>query len=388
MKKEKGIIVFNAGSSSLKFSFHNTSNYESLIYGQVDALLHEPRLWLNDKDGDCIHQQADFQPGYESAIHAVLRWFASNADHFDIVAAGHRVVHGGKYFNAAQRVDAELLKQLKALIPLAPLHQPHNIAVIEALALACPDIPHIVCFDTAFHQYMPPEERHFAIPRHLTEEGVIRYGFHGLSYHYITSILSQYTQAKKIVIAHLGNGSSMCAVDEGRSVATTMGFTALDGLVMGTRAGTIDPGILLYLLESKKLSVKAVTDLLYTESGLKGISGISHDMRDLINSDKAEAEEAISLFCHQAAKQLAGLIPALGGLEALVFTAGIGAGSAIIRKNICQKLQWLGLEIDEAANANGQIKISSKASKVELFVLATNEELIIAKQTDELRKTL
>ena len=378
------IIVFNAGSSSLKFSLFEANNLALSFHGQVDDIPDSPKLIIKDENNNEILCQEGFKAGHSSAISTLFNWIESHSDGMEIIAAGHRVVHGGRNLSTPEIIDEFILDELKALIPLAPLHQPHNIAVIEAFTELHPDIKQIACFDTAFHHTLSKEAEQFALPRKLTEEGIIRYGFHGLSYQYIASQLPEYMDDKangRVIVAHLGNGASMCAIKDFRSIATTMGFTALDGLIMGTRCGNIAPGVILYLLEEKGMSSKEITNLLYKESGLKGISGISHDMRDLLQSDAPEAKQAIELFCYQAAKQLAGLITDLGGLDAIVFTAGVGEGSCVIRKNICDRLKWLNIELDETANDANQSKVSSSNSKVAVFVIPTNEEKVIAEQT-------
>lgn len=378
----KHIIVFNAGSSSLKFSLFSTDKLLLTFHGQVDDIPGIPKLLIKDKDNKEIFCKDDFAPGHKAAITALFDWMESHSDGLRIIAAGHRVVHGGKEFLAPVKITPKILDKLKALIPLAPLHQPHNIAVIEAFAAIHPDIPQIACFDTSFHRTESKEAELFALPMSYAKEGIIRYGFHGLSYEYIASVLPEHTdKTSRVIVAHLGNGASMCAMKDLKSVATTMGFTALDGLIMGTRCGNIDPGVILYLLEEKNMSVKEITNLLYKESGLKGVSGISHDMRDLLESNEDKAKEAINLFCYHAAKQLAGLIPALGGLDAIVFTAGIGEGSGVIRENICNRLGWLGIALSPENNAKNETCISKDDSQIEVYVIPTNEELIMASVT-------
>lgn len=377
----KHIIIFNAGSSSLKFSLFNTDKLSLAFHGQVDDIPNTPTLIIKDENNSESFRKEDFEPGYKSSITILFDWIESHSDGLDIIAAGHRVVHGGREFSAPVKITPEILDKLKTLIPLAPLHQPHNIAVIEAFAELHSNIPQTACFDTAFHITQSRESQLFALPLSYADEGIIRYGFHGLSYEYIASVLPEHTdKTSRVIVAHLGNGASMCAMKDLKSAATTMGFTALDGLIMGTRCGNIDPGVILYLLEEKNMSVKEVTNLLYKESGLKGLSGISHDMRDLLESNEDKAKKAVEMFCYQAAKQLAGLIPALGGLDAIVFTAGIGEGSAVIRKNICDRLKWLDVKLNEKANDANQFIISTDNSKIDVFVMPTNEEKIMVEQ--------
>lgn len=382
------IIVFNAGSSSLKFSLFEASDLSLSFNGKVSDLTTAPNLMVRDQNGQMIFEKNDFPTGHKPALTALLAWVKSHSSGVNIIAAGHRVVHGGKEFTSPIHVTPQVLDKLRALIPLAPLHQPHNIAAIEAFGELHPDTKQIACFDTAFHSTQSKYAKLFAIPQSYTDEGIIRYGFHGLSYEYISSVLPKYAGDKangRVIVAHLGNGASMCAMHNLKSVSTTMGFTALDGLMMGTRSGNIDPGVVLYFMEEKKMSLQEVIDLLYNQSGLKGVSGISNDMKTLLSSDTQAAKDAIELFCYQASKNLAGLIPSLGGLDVLVFTAGIGEKAPIIRKNICESLAWLGVAIDDEANNANKSKISSSNSKMDVFVLPTNEEFIIAKAVDYLQ---
>ena len=301
-----------------------------------------------------------------------------------ILAAGHRVVHGGARFREPVVVDRAVLAVLESFIPLAPLHQPHNLAAIRALLDAAPGIPQVACFDTAFHSTQPRIATMYALPRDLEARGVRRYGFHGLSYEYVASVLPDYLgdrAAGRVIVAHLGNGSSLGALRERRSIGTSMGFTALEGLVMGTRPGSIDPGVLLYLLQEMKMDATAVADLLYHRCGLLGVSGISHDMRELLASTDARAAEAVNLFVYRAVTQIGGLVAALEGLDALVFTAGIGEHAAPVRERICNGLAWLGLDVDPVANARHGPRISREGSPVTAWVIPTNEELMIARHT-------
>ncbi len=376
------IIVFNAGSSSLKFSLFKADGLSLSFHGKVDDLSNEAKLMVMDRSGEVTLQKSDFPAGHKSALSTLISFIASHSSGIKIIAAGHRVVHGGRDFISPVKVSPEVLSKLRALIPLAPLHQPNNIAAIEAFQELHPKIPQIACFDTAFHSTQSKCAKSFAIPTSYADEGIIRYGFHGLSYEYIASVLPQYAGDKangKVIIAHLGNGASMCAMTELKSVSTTMGFTTVDGLMMGTRSGNIDPGVVLYLMEEKKMSSSEIRDLLYNKSGLKGVSGISHDMRTLLASDSKAAKDAIELFCYQASKNLASLIPSIGGLDVLVFTAGIGEKASLIRKNICESLSWLGVSIDNEANNTNKSRISASNSKIEVLVIPTNEELIIAR---------
>ncbi|MCE3232334.1 MAG: acetate kinase [Rickettsiaceae bacterium] len=378
---QKTILTLNAGSSSIKFSLFNVGN-GVVLTGGIDGVSNHPHFKIYDANKAVIFEETGFVTGFETALGKLFSWFKANLPGENIQAIGHRVVHGGKEFSAPVRIDASVLQKLKALIPLAPLHQPYNIAVIEACAREYKNIPQVACFDTAFHRTQSRLAETFALPQQYADDGIIRYGFHGLSYQYIASVLPEYTQNfEKVIVAHLGNGASMCAMHNLQSKATTMGFTALDGLMMGTRTGSIDPGILLYLQEEKRMPLDNLKHLLYHESGLKGVSGISSDIRDLLASDDENAKFAIELFCYNAARQLASLIPAIGGLDAIVFTAGIGQYAAKVRKQICDHLAWLGVDIDESKNLANERIISSKNSKVEVCVIPTDEECIIAQLT-------
>ena len=376
------VIVFNAGSSSLKFSLFSVKDGELLFHGVVEDIQGSPNLTIYDNHKKIIHKKHGFDTGYTVALEVLLEWCKDN-NIDDIVAAGHRVVHGGREFSAPVIINDSIMAKLDAFIPLAPLHQPYNLETIRAFSNIHPAINQLACFDTAFHRTMSAVSEQFALPKKYTDEGIIRYGFHGLSYEYISSVLPKYAGDKalgRIIIAHLGNGASMCAVKNGKSVATTMGFTALDGMVMGTRCGNIDPGVILYLMQAKNMSAAAVSELLYKESGLKGISGISNDMRVLLEDDSGDAKHAIDIFCHQAARQFAGLLPTLGGLDSLVFTAGIGEGAPQIRQNICRRLEWLGVLLDDDANMANKNTIHSSQSKVAVYMIPTDEEQVIANQ--------
>lgn len=376
------LFICNAGSSSIKFAlFEAMPALKRLCHGEVEDVIGKPLLKVQDAEEKEVFNKKGIVPGHHNALCAIQAWIKTHDGDMRITATGHRVVHGGKEFSAPVRVTDAVMTKLEALVPLAPLHQPCNLEGIKALRKLHWDIPHIACFDTAFHHAQPKLAELFALPRNYYDEGVVRYGFHGLSYEYIAGVLPEYAGAMadgRVIVAHLGNGASMCAMKKRRSVATTMGFTALDGLMMGTRCGTLDPGVVLYLMEEKGMSVKDVTNLLYKESGLKGVSGVTHDMQTLLESEMPHAKEAIELFCYQAARQLAGLIPALGGLDVLVFTAGIGEHTAAIRKGICDYLGWLGLEIDEKANSKNAPAIHADKSCIEVLVIATDEERMMA----------
>lgn len=390
------ILVLNAGSSSLKFSvFRNAEPIEPVLRGQVEGLFSQPRFVARNAQGQIIGEkqwEPDSRLGHTGAVEFLFQWGRSGplAD-YRTVAAGHRVVHGGVKFSQPVLIDSATLSSLKSLVPLAPLHQPHNLAAIQAVARLAPGLPQVACFDTAFHRTQPAVAQKFAIPRRFTDEGVLRYGFHGLSYEYIASVLPQVDAAAatgRTVVAHLGNGASLCAMQGGRSVASTMGFSTLDGLPMGTRCGTIDPGVLLYLMDQHQLSAAELEKLLYHESGLLGVSGISSDMRALLASPDPRAAEAVDLFVYRISRDLGSLAAALGGLDSLVFTGGIGENAAAIRARICRDAEWLGLELDEAANASGAPRISRLSSRVSAWVVATNEELMIARHTTRLLGTV
>jgi acetate kinase len=329
----------------------------------------------------------DALPGdthHDTALRTILDWIEARAGGAGIVAAGHRVVHGGTRYMAPIGITADVLRELEALVPLAPLHQPHNLAPIRALSELKPTLCQVACFDTAFHTTQPAVAQTFALPYALSEAGIKRYGFHGLSYEYVASVLGEYLGAAadgRVVVAHLGAGASMCAMHGRRSVATTMGFTALEGLPMGTRTGAIDPGVILHLLSERGMSVAGVTDLLYKQSGLLGMSGVSSDVRDLLASDSPRAAAALDVFVYRVGRELGSLAAALGGLDALVFTAGIGEHATSIRARICRDAAWLGVSLDEAANKQGGPCISKAGSRASAWVVPTNEELMIARHT-------
>ncbi len=385
----EAILVLNAGSSSLKFSaFLDRERPELLLRGQVEELRTHPRFLARDAAGNLAGEQrweAGTVLGHQRAIEFLFSWGRGGVlGGHRIVAVGHRVVHGGVRFTRPVRIDAEALVALEALIPLAPLHQPHNLTVIRAVAQHAPQMPQVACFDTSFHRTQPAVAQTFALPGRYAEEGVHRYGFHGLSYEYIASVLTQIdarAAAGRAVVAHLGNGASMCAMKGGQSVATTMSFTALDGLPMGTRCGAIDPGVLLYLMDQHGMDARALEELLYQQSGLLGVSGISSDMRTLLESTEPRATEALDLFAYRIGRELGSLTAALGGLDALVFTGGIGENAAAIRARVCRDAAWLGLGLDEEANARGGPRISPPGSQVAAWVIPTNEELMIALHT-------
>lgn len=389
VSNEQAILVLNAGSSSIKFAVfvfdEKEEALDALCHGEIDGIGHQARLTVRcvRDDASLIDESAVAQT-HDDALKILLDWTERHTAGLHFVAAGHRVVHGGTFFLKPVIVNAEVDARLEQLIPLAPLHQPHNLAAIRALKQLQPEWVQVACFDTAFHHTMPPVAQSFALPRALTEEGLRCYGFHGLSYEYIASALPDFlgTGAEgRVIVAHLGHGASMCAMKGRNSIATTMTFTPLDGLPMGTRCGAIDPGVVLYLMREKGMDVDAVSDLLHHQSGLLGLSGVSGDMRELLVSDRPEAGQAIDFFVYRAGRELGSLAAALGGLDALVFTAGIGEHAPEIRERICREAAWLGVCLDEGANAAGGPRINRSDSSVSVWVIPTNEELIVARHT-------
>jgi len=384
------ILVLNAGSSSLKFTLYEDRGGElgALADGQVEGLFTEPRFRVKDGAGKVVGERtwpAGTRLGQEGAVEAVFSWCGSEACSADRVrAVGHRVVHGGRRYTRPVIVNPETLDDLEKFVPLAPLHQPHNLSAIRNIAKRFPDIPQVACFDTSFHSTIPPVAQAFALPREFAERGIRRYGFHGLSYEYIASVLPGIdpdAARGRTVVAHLGNGASLCAMRGLRSEACTLGFTAVEGLMMGTRCGTLDPGVMIYLMDECGLSARDLETLIYKESGLLGVSGISSDMRTLLASADPRAAEAVELFVYRIARELGSMAAALGGLDALVFTAGIGENAAPIRERVCRSAAWLGLEFDADANQAGGPKISRDGSRVRAWVVPTDEELMIARHT-------
>lgn len=390
----KAVLVLNAGSSSLKFALFPLEPAlaeHPALSGQVEGIGATPEFSAKNGNGERYHEMVPItstsqREQHREALTFLLDWLAAHNPALEIAAAGHRIVHGGDRYSEPVRLYGHILRQLQKLVPLAPLHQPHNLNAIQAIAALAPDIPQVGCFDTAFHTTQAPVAQAFALPRAITAEGVKRYGFHGLSYDYVARQLPAVIGDKAhgaVVICHLGNGSSMCALRDGKSVASTMGFTALEGLVMGTRTGSLDPGVLLYLMDEKGMDAKALTHLLYKESGLLGVSGISQDMRTLLASDAPEAAEAVDLYCYRIARELGSLAAAAGGLDALVFTGGIGEHAAPVREKAARLSAWLGISLDPAANAANATRIDSADSKVAVAVVPTNEEGMIARYTVE-----
>jgi acetate kinase len=379
------IAILNAGSSSIKFALYTSAEDEELLYrGAIERIGVAPSLKVKDARGELVAEQSWPAEGFDhrAASRAVLEKGVELAKGAPIAAVGHRVVHGGADYAAPVRVDEGVIEALARLAPLAPLHQPHNLAPIRAIAEAAPQLPQVACFDTAFHRTQPPLAQLFALPRKFTDAGVRRYGFHGLSYEYISSRIPEAAPemaGKRVIIAHLGNGASLCAVRDGRSIASTMGFTAVDGLVMGTRCGAIDPGVVLYLMDEYAMDARAIEDLIYRKSGLLGVSGVSSDMRALRASPAPAAAEAIALFVYRVVREIGSLAAALGGLDGLVFTAGIGENDAAARAEIAAGCRWLGVELDEAANTRGVSRISAPESRVSVRVIPTDEERMMAR---------
>ena len=377
------IGVINAGSSSLKFSFYEGE--KRLLTGQVDGIGVRPSASATGPGGEAIPPPdlGATPPSTPSDIlPAILPWARERLGARRLAALGHRVVHGGLRHSRPALVTPELLSELEALVPLAPLHEPHNLAPIRMALSLNPDLPQVACFDTAFHRTAPEVAQAFALPYALYEEGVRRYGFHGLSYEYIASVLPERTPEiaeGRVVVLHLGNGCSACALKGRTSVATTMGFTALDGLPMGTRCGALDAGVVLHLIQQKAMSAEALVDLLYRRSGMLGLSGVSSDFRELLTSEEPHARFALSVFYYRAAREIGSLAAALGGLDGIVFTAGVGENAAPVRSAICRACGWLGLELDEAANRDHRTRISTPESRIAAHVIKTDENLMIAR---------
>jgi acetate kinase len=389
----QAILVLNAGSSSIKFLLFADEEGGKLaprFRGQIEGIHTSPHFIARDPEGNVIGEKTwgDGAPlGHDGAVTHLADFIRGAAKGMELEAVGHRVVHGGPTFTRPVQLDRQVLAELEQFIPLAPLHQPHNLAPIRMLLERRPELPQVACFDTAFHSTNPDVAQRFAIPAALHDAGVRRYGFHGLSYEYIASVLPGHdgrAAAGRTVVCHLGNGSSMCAIEAGKSITSTMGFTALDGLPMGTRSGAIDPGVLLYLMDERKMDARAIEKLLYNKSGLLGVSGISSDMRKLLDSSDPRATLAVDLYVYRIRRELGSLAAALGGLDGLVFTAGIGENSAAIRERVCRDAAWLGVTLDPAANDGRGPRISAKDSPVSAWVIPTNEELMIARHTQRL----
>ncbi|HEU4957965.1 MAG TPA: acetate/propionate family kinase [Sphingomicrobium sp.] len=382
------IAVVNAGSSSVKFGFYDSEGDEPLLLrGQVEQIGVSPTLTASDGDGNELVElnwpAEGF--GHAQAMGAILEVAREQLPEGSTVnGVGHRVVHGGTRFAAPVEVTPDIIAELEKLSPLAPLHQPHNLGPIKGIAQNAPHIRQVACFDTAFHQTQPHLAQAIALPRELSDAGIRRYGFHGLSYDFVSARLREIAPEhadKRIIIAHLGNGASLCAINDGRSVATTMGFTAVEGLMMGTRCGAIDPGVLIYLMDEHGMDARGLESLVYKKCGLLGVSGISSDMRTLRASDDPRAREAIDLFIYRIVREIGSLSAALGGLDGLVFTGGIGQRDAKTRREVAAGCAWLGAELDEARNGGEEGLISTDSSKLPMWVVRTDEERVIARQT-------
>ena len=382
------ILVVNAGSSSVKFQVFAVEGDapRRLVKGQMEGIRTRPKLRAADGDGKALVEQAyapEQVPDVAAALRTAGAWLR-DACSLEPVAVGHRVVHGGPEYHRPMLIDAEVLGRLESYVPLAPRHQPNNLAPIRALLAQNPGLPQIACFDTAFHRGHDPIADHYAIPENLYRDGVRRYGFHGLSYEYVASRLHSVAPSVaggRVIVGHLGSGASMCALANGRSIESTMGFTALDGLPMGTRSGQIDPGVVLYLIDQAKMSSEEVRSLLYGACGLIGLSGVSSDVRELDRSSNPRAHFALDYFAYRVGLYAGQLAAALGGLDAFVFTAGIGENSASMRSRIVERLGWLGAILDPQANEAGEFAIAKPTSRIGLFVIPTDEELMIARHT-------
>ncbi len=399
-KRMSKILVINSGSSSLKFAVFDVPEGGRLqdlmlgFRGHFSGLGSRATFSLKNAEGQVLEGDSAGEPSsrlipddldHEGAMSHLLEWLEAHPDTAEIAAVGHRIVHGGQDYAVPVLLDENVLADLESLVPLAPLHQPFGLAPVQALASRRPDLPQVACFDTAFHNGQPGVARTFPLPRRFRDAGMIRYGFHGLSYDFINRTLindgllsTSNGPTSRVIVAHLGNGASLCAIRDGHSVATTMGFTALDGLMMGTRSGSLDPGLLLHLIIQEGMSPQAVERLLYKESGLLGVSGISADMRDLLASDAKEAREAIELYVYRIVREIGSLVAALGGLDHLVFTAGIGERAAGVRAAVVDGCQWLGAALDPAANSKNALSIAADDSRLGLWVIPTDEERMIA----------
>jgi len=389
------IAVLNAGSSSIKFSLFEQGEQggDGLVLklrGQAEGLHTSPRFVAKDAAGDTIASR-DWGEGavlgHDGALQHIVGFVRDHLQGRALLGVGHRVVHGGMAYAQPVRIDGTVLDDLAQFVPLAPLHQPHNLTPIRLLLERQPDLPQVACFDTAFHRAQPELAQRFALPRDLHDAGVRRYGFHGLSYEYIASVLPRLDPRAaqgRTVVCHLGNGASMCALSGGRSVASTMGFTAVDGLPMGTRCGALDPGVILYLMDQHGMDARAIETLIYSQSGLLGVSGVSSDMRTLLASSEPGARIAVDLYVYRIGRELGSLAAALGGLDAIVFTGGIGENSAEIRERVCRDAAWLGVALDEEANRSGGPRIGSPSGATAAWAVPTDEELMIARHTRRL----
>jgi acetate kinase len=388
----KCFLVINAGSSSYKFTLFvdgSDGNLERSYYGEIEGIGGAPRFYGKNNAGQRVDERS-WDPGVSRTylLGYLIDWIEAHISPSVLVAIGHRMVHGGTLYREPLLITPENMVSLRTLVPLAPLHQPRVLNAIDSLTERHPELPHVVCFDTAFHATNPRISQLYGLPSWLSDEGLMRYGFHGSSYEYISGRLAELDPkafAGCAVVAHLGSGASMCALKSGKSVASTMGFTALDGLVMGTRCGVIDPGVILYLLQNKRMTPRQIETMLYEQSGLLGVSGgISNDVRELLASDNPKAKEALDLFVYRVVRETGSLAAAAGGLDAFVFTAGVGEHSPDVRAWVCEQLGWMGVKLDEKANRESRQLISAPDSKVNVWVIPTNEELMIARHVAKL----
>ena len=400
--EQKSLLVLNAGSSSIKFALFNLLDGQiqgaPTLSGLIDGIGAQTHFKAKNEAGDTLIDVdldmtgvSGLDEGHAKSLEYLHKWLEEQPQFGQLAAIGHRVLHGGDFYSAPTVIDKKVFEVLESLIPLGPLHQPHNLRPVRAFFDLYPGVPQVACFDTAFHMTQDPLARRFPLPREFHDQNIKRYGFHGISFDYISYALDKYMDKKdangRIIIAHLGNGSSLCGIKDRKCVTTTMSFTALDGLMMGTRCGAVDPGMVLYLLEQKKMSVAEVSDLLYKKSGLLGVSGISQDMRILEKSDSPHAKEAIDLFIYRISREMGSFMSAIGGLDGIVFTAGIGENAVEIREDICNRMAWAGVKINPEANATrGTNLISAPDSKVKVYVIPTNEEWMIANYAYELTK--
>jgi acetate kinase len=390
------VLVLNAGSSSIKFAIYAYTEVigPALMNGKIMNISQSPVLSVFAADGIALPKSKlvkfDDMASHEDIILWLLDWFEHKNQGYNIKCVGHRVVHGGRHFSKATLISLRVVSQLKALIPLAPLHQPHNLSAVEAVSNWASELPQVACFDTSYHQTQTVLAQMFAMPREWHEKGIMRYGFHGLSYQYIANCLPSYLgklAEGRVIVAHLGNGASMCAMKHRKSVATSMGFTALDGLMMGQRCGSIDPGVIIHLISHYKMSVDEVEQMLYKGSGLLGVSGISNNMQVLQQSSHPDAKQAIDLFCYKAAQELSSLVSTINGIDAIVFTAGIGENSGQIREKICERLIWLGVTLETSANRLNKSVTSHVNSQVKALIIPANEELVMAQSSQTLMLT-
>ncbi len=392
----QAILTINAGSSSIKFSVFLLPQLNQILVGQIDGIGGESNFkmrWCSENSERTINWPHAKQPqNHREALSELIQWLHSEAQDIEIIAVGHRVVHGGQKYSAPVIVTEKVMKDLEALMILAPLHEPHNLAGINAAQESFGDIPQIACFDTAFHRTHTFVEECYAIPRYFYDQGVCRYGFHGLSYEYIAEqLITKFPQESrgKVIVAHLGNGASMTALKGGVSIASTMGFSSLDGLPMGTRCGEIDPGVLLYMMQREGLSANEISEILYKESGLKGLSGgLSNDMRTLEASTLPEAKEAIDYYVREVKREIGALTALMAGLDVIVFTGGIGSNSAMIRERALNEMSWIGIDLDSENNRKNETIISSNTSRVLCLRINTDEERVIARHAFELTKQM